>query len=258
MTAPEPRWAGGAQDLLPALVLLATLAFATSGYLVPFDGYDDGQVPIPQTDPPVQPAGWAFAIWGLIFLWLAASAAFGLWWRRGSLSWDRVRPALLGSLVLGVGWPPLAMASAAWATVVLFAMAALAVVALVRSPRSPLPAGGPSPDRWLLREPLGLYAGWLTAASFVSLGAAGGGYGLLDPLAWAYLGLAGTAAVAGVVLLLRPDATFYAAAVIWAVVGIVAKPGQSDTWLQPLGVVAAVLPLGLAWGGAGGPRGRLG
>ncbi len=237
---------------MPALILLATLAFAAMGYLVPFDGYDDGQVPIPQTDPPVQPARWAFAIWGAIFLWLAASAAYGLWQRRGSPPWDRARPALLASLALGITWLPVARTSAVSATVLIFAMAALAVAALVRSP-----SAGRS-DRWLLREPLGLYAGWLTAASFVSLGSAGGGFGLLDPLTWAYLGIAGTAAVAALVLRRRPDATFYAVGVIWAVFGIIVKPSQPDSWIQPLGLVAMVLALGLAWGGAWGPRGRFG
>ncbi len=238
--------------LLPFLVLPATLAFAAMGYLVPFDGYDDGQVPIPQTDPPVQPAAWAFSVWGAIFLWLAASAAFGLWRRRGGLAWDRPRAALLGSLALGIAWLPVARTSAVWATALIFAMAALAVAALLRSPG----AGGS--DRWLLREPLGLYAGWLTAASFVSLGSAGGGFGLLDPLTWAYLGIAGTAAVAVLVLRRRPDATFYAVGVIWAVFGIIAKPSQPDSWLQPVGLVAMVLALALAWGGAWGPRSRFG
>lgn len=252
MTA-APRGAG---RVLPPLVLLATLAFAATGYLVPFDGYDDGQVPIPQADPPVQPAAWAFSVWGAIFLWLAASAAHGLWRRRGDPAWIRVRPALLGSLAIGIAWLPVARTSAVWATGLIFAMAALAVAALLRSPRDVPPRS--RADRWLLREPVGLYAGWLTAASFVSLGSAGGGFGLLDPLAWAYLGIAGTAAVAALVLWRRPDATFYAAGVIWAVFGIIAKPGQADSWLQPAGLAAMVLALALAWAGARGPRGRFG
>lgn len=241
---------------LPVLILLATLTFAAMGYLVPFDGYDDGQVPIPQSDPPVQPARWAFSIWGAVFLWLAASATFGLWRRRSDLSWTRVRPALLASLVLGIAWLPVARASAVWATLLIFAMAALAVVALLRSPGDPRSAGGT--DRWLLREPLGLYAGWLTAASFVSLGSAGGGFGLLEPLTWAYLGIAGTAIVTALVLRRRPDATFYAVGVTWAVFGIVAKPDQADTWVQALGLVTMVLTLALGWGGSRSWRGRAG
>ncbi|WP_245542182.1 hypothetical protein [Rubellimicrobium thermophilum] len=40
---------------LPLLTLLATLTFIGSAFLFPFRGYDGGQVPIPQPDPPVQP-----------------------------------------------------------------------------------------------------------------------------------------------------------------------------------------------------------
>nr|WP_240769056.1 hypothetical protein [Paracoccus liaowanqingii] len=50
---------------LARMVLLAALAFAASPLIFPgFAGYDAGRFPIPQVDPPVQPAGWAFSIWG--------------------------------------------------------------------------------------------------------------------------------------------------------------------------------------------------
>ena len=53
------------------LVLLAALAFALSPLLSSgFNGFAPDQFPIPQDNPPVQPAGYAFAIWGLIYLWL--------------------------------------------------------------------------------------------------------------------------------------------------------------------------------------------
>ena len=50
------------------LVALAALAFAASPLLVPgFGGFDPNRFPVPQENPPVQPAGYAFAIWGLIY-----------------------------------------------------------------------------------------------------------------------------------------------------------------------------------------------
>ena len=64
------------------LVLIATLAFAVSPVFVPgFGGYEPAQFPNPIEAPVVQPAGYAFSIWGVIYLWLLVSASFGLWKR---------------------------------------------------------------------------------------------------------------------------------------------------------------------------------
>ena len=60
------------------LVLIAAIAFALSPVIFPgFAGYDADLFPIPQENPPVQPAGWAFSIWGLIYLWLILGALEG-------------------------------------------------------------------------------------------------------------------------------------------------------------------------------------
>ena len=40
-------------------------------------GYDPGQFPVVIARPSIQPAGYAFAIWGLIYAWLMAHAGFG-------------------------------------------------------------------------------------------------------------------------------------------------------------------------------------
>jgi len=49
------------------LLFTAAIAFAISPFLVDgFNGFAPDQFPIPQIDPPAQPAGYAFSIWGLI------------------------------------------------------------------------------------------------------------------------------------------------------------------------------------------------
>jgi|GEM_PF-5700137 len=69
--------------VLPFLSLIATLAFVLSPLVTePFSGFERDQFPIPQIDPPVQPAGYAFGIWGLIYLWLVVSAIYGAAARR--------------------------------------------------------------------------------------------------------------------------------------------------------------------------------
>ncbi|SPJ23760.1 hypothetical protein [Palleronia abyssalis] len=66
--------------LIPLLAL--ALAFAASPLLTgSFGGFDPNAYPVPQDDPSVTPAGYAFSIWGLIYLALIAHGLIGL--RRG-------------------------------------------------------------------------------------------------------------------------------------------------------------------------------
>ena len=60
------------------IVLIVAIAFAIAPFLSPeFVGFDPDKYPIPQRNPAVQPAGWAFSIWGPIYLWLIAHATLG-------------------------------------------------------------------------------------------------------------------------------------------------------------------------------------
>jgi hypothetical protein len=206
--------------ILALLTLLATLAFAAAPFITPpFEGFTADQLPIPQINPPVQPAGYAFSIWGLIYGWLIVSAVFGLWKRGSDPGWNRARPALILSLAIGAPWLAIANLSPILATVTIFAMAVTAVVALLRAPAA---------DRWWLQAPLAIYAGWLTAASFVSLGSTAAGYGLLfGSLGWAYAGVTGALLVALAVQATKPAAPEYGATVIWALVGIIVANGTT-------------------------------
>ncbi|KPP87179.1 MAG: CAAX amino terminal protease family [Rhodobacteraceae bacterium HLUCCA08] len=218
------------------LTLLFTATFVLSPLATePFSGYRADQLPIPQVDPPAQPAGYAFAIWGLIYGWLVVSALFGAWKRAEDPAWDVARPALIAALALGTPWLWVANRSAEWATVLIFAMAAAAILALMRAP---------GPDRGWLRAPVAIFAGWLTAASFVSLAATAAGHGLIaGATGWAYLAIAGAGLVAALVQLRRPDSPEYGATVIWALAGIIAANG---TALWPVTAVAALAALILA------------
>lgn len=219
---------------IPAiLTLIVTLTFVLSpAFTAPFSGFRAEQLPIPQLRPPVQPAGYAFAIWGLIYGWLVVSAGFGIWKRATDPTWNRTRWPLIISLAVGSTWLAVANASAIWATILIFVMAASAIIALVRAPIS---------DTWFLRVPIGIYAGWLTAASFVSLGSTAAGYGALTgSIGWAYIGILGALALAAFVLM-RTGAPSYGLTVIWALIGIMVANGMAQwtvTALAATGIIA--------------------
>lgn len=224
------------------LTLLFTLTFVGSPALTTtFSGFEADQLPIPQIDPPIQPEGYAFAIWGLIYGWLVVSAVYGQWKRPRSPDWDKARLPLLISLAIGTPWLAVANVSAIWATVMIFGMAGFAIAALLATPRA---------DRWWFQAPVGIYAGWLTAASFVSLGSTAAGFGLVtDAMGWAYLGI-GLALITALVVQLRaPQAQEYGLTVIWALVGIVVAngyklPGVSMTAIVGIVALAAAIVIG--------------
>lgn len=209
------------------LVALVGAAFVASAFLTPpFRGYDPAQMPVPAGNPLIQPAGFAFAIWGPIYLWFIVHAGAGVLVRAKAADWDRTRVPLIASLAMGAGWLPLALVSPIWATVVIWAMLGTALVALARVPLR---------DVWLARVPLGLYAGWLTAASCVSLGVVAEGWGIFGGQTAALAMLALAAGVASVALVRLKAGPAYAVAAGWGFFGIAVKAAGT----APLVAVAA-------------------
>ncbi|WP_238364578.1 hypothetical protein [Mesobacterium pallidum] len=224
---------------LPLLTFLSALAFALAPFLAEnFAGFRPDQFPVPQDNPPVQPAGWAFAIWGLIYIWLILGTAYGAFRRAGHPDWARLWPWLLASLLPGVFWLELAQASFLWATALIWWMAVTAIAALFNAADR---------NRWMQRWPVSIYAGWLTAAASVSVGLALGGYGVLGPQTSAVVALLLILAIALPVQWSRPDAPGYGAAVTWALAGVAAaNAGDGSLGLAVAAGVAALTVAGVA------------
>ena len=222
------------------LTLILTATFVVSpAFTNPFMGFTADQLPYPQIDPPVQPAGYAFAIWGLIYSWLVVSAVFGVWKRRSDAAWDHVRAPLMISLAVGTPWLAIANASAVWATITIFIMSAAAIVALIRAPKV---------DGWWLQVPVGIYAGWLTAASFVSLGSTAAGYGIaLGSLGWAYLAIILALGVTLAVIARKPTAPEYGITVIWALIGIIVANLSGAVGVMILAAAGIIVVAGATW-----------
>jgi len=214
--------------LRASVIALAAFLFAISPFFSTFDGFNPSLYPIPQDDPPVQPAGYAFSIWGVIYIWLLIMAGVGLVLRRDDPDWDATRLPLIVSLGVGVTWLPVAQVSPLWATLLIWIMLVAALVAVLRSPAS---------DAWVLAMPVGLYAGWLTAASSVSIGLTAAGWGLwpFGQLGWTYTALGVAFALAAFILWRRPVWT-YGFAVAWALVAVVVQNGASSG----VGMTAAI------------------
>ncbi len=214
------------------LVAVAALAFAVSPFFVPFDGFDPDKYPIPQDNPPVQPAGYAFSIWGLIYLWLLMHGGFGLFARDTDDAWDSTRWPLFISLSVGASWLAVAEVSPVMATILIWVMLVSALAALFRS------AG---PDRWLLQAPLAIYAGWLTAASFVSIGLLGAGYGFVfGQTGWAWTALLAALVFAAAIQTPLGRAPEYGLTLIWALIAVAVANWSDQIGIAVLAIAGAI------------------
>lgn len=220
----------------PLALLLATLAFGAAPFLTaPFEGYPPETFPVVIERPSIQPAGYAFSIWSVIYLWLLVHAVYGIWKRRDDPDWVVTGWPLTASLAVGSLWLYIAPQAPVIATVSIIVMAGLALVAFLRADTFA--------DRWTLAAPLAIYSGWLSAASAVSLGIVLAGYGLLTDTGAALAMLVVVLAVAVTVQLRQPRMPVYGLTVLWALAGVaVANWGANVTvFLAALAGMAVML-----------------
>lgn len=216
------------------LILFVSLTFAIAPFFSPdFGGFDPDRYPLPQEDSPVQPVGWAFAIWGIIYLVLIIHAVTGLVRHKRNTDWERGRMPLFVSLAVGTIWLSVATISPVWATLLIWVMLVSALLALHRMRKATPP--------WAATWPVAFYAGWLSAASFVSIGLLLAGYGVLSETVAAIVALA-CATIFSILIQLWLTQWPYAAAVAWGFVGIaVANYGEQNAIVVLSTLAAAVL-----------------
>ena len=218
-------------------VLGVALLFAVGPFVTSFAGFNVEDFPNPSVEQTIQPPGWAFSIWGLIYTWLLVCAVAGATVRRHAAHWSAHRFPLVIALGIGAIWLPISGASPVAATVLIWIMLLSAVSALVRTPVR---------DRWLLRVPVALFAGWLTAASAVSLGIVGPGYSFVfsQPV-WTILAVAFAIFVAACVHLSLGRLPEYGLPILWGFGAILIGSFGKDTLVTALAALAVALILAL-------------
>lgn len=194
-------------------------------------------------------AGYAFAIWGLIFL---LDVLFGFWQlssrRRADGTVAKIRlPAALG-FALTTAWMPVFSQQLFWlALLIIWASLGCLLVCALRLARDPAPEPG---QTWLAWLPLSLHAGWLSLAAILNTAQVIVAYELLPTdtmLGWS-LGLFALATAMLMLFNQRMRGNLaYVAAAIWALVAVFVKQLPSTqagagtaAWLA-LAIAAALL-----------------
>jgi hypothetical protein len=200
------------------------------------------------SDATLRVAGYAFAIWGVIYLWLLVYAVRQALPQTGEsqmierFGWPSV------AALLGIGWWVVAAAfdwEAATILLIFGALTALlipllanadAVRALPRNDR----------DRWMTVWPLALLAGWLTVAAPLNLITVLTGNEalpeILSPTAWAILAIIVVTAMAlGITLRLRTLA--YGLPIAWGLLGAFVAEQPRNPLLSYVALAAALAVL---------------
>lgn len=228
------------------LVLLASIAMPVVAWLSqrgafgPDNGTVSGQYPTL-----LVAAGYAFAIWGLIF---AFDLVHGIWQasgeRRHDATLSRIAPTTAAGFALTALWMPLFSMGRFWLCllVIFAALACLARSAVVLSR-----------DRVQLRRqwlwawtPISVHTGWLSLAAFLNLAQVLVAYRLAptyDMLGWS-LALFAAAALVLLVLNARMRGNVdYSAAAVWGLAGVYV---QQSGWDLPGARTAAWVALAIA------------
>jgi len=172
----------------------------------------------------ITPAGYAFAIWGAIYLGLFVFAAYQL----RPAQYDN--PRLQGSYWLAVAclaqviWVFLFLTGQFVASLGAMAAILISLIACYSSLRSEGRIS--AAERWRSQRPISLYLGWISVATIlngaIALDSAGwDGWGI-PPMVWTMLLIVVAAVLGGWVLWHQSD-WLYAGVVIWALVAIAVR-----------------------------------
>jgi len=237
------------------LVLLMSLAMPLVAWFSQREAFGPSNGAISDRYPTlVVAAGYAFAIWGLIFL---LDVLFGFWQlsskRRNDGAVAGIRlPAALGFALTTLWMPVFSNQRFGLALLIIWASLACLLVCALRLSRDPRPVPG---QRWFAWLPLSLHAGWLSLAAILNTAQVIVAYELLptgNMLPWSVALLAAAALMLLALNQRMRGNLAYVAAALWALVAVYMKQSASElpgagtaAWVAL--AIAAILAIQTLW-----------
>ncbi len=187
------------------------------------------------------PAGFAFAIWGPIYLGFLAFAVHQvLPSQRDNPRYAALRPWMMVTAGLNTLWLLVAISSLSWLWATMLIIVVMLAVA-VRQHRALRVT--PPPERGVeafLRVPFSLYLGWLTVAVGANISTVLPAYGVerlaLGAQAWALL-LIGVGSAIGLAVRFGLDDRVYAGVFVWAFAAMAVAQWEA---FPPVAIAAAI------------------
>lgn len=203
----------------------------------------------------ITPAGYAFSIWGIIFLGLLIFAVYqALPAQAANRRFRAAGPWIILNAVCNAIWSPIFnqewIGVALLVILVMFFSLLMVIEKLEINPRTDTPDPAPARETWLARIPFLIYFGWLTVATIlnITLYLKASEFPLMDlpESTWASAILV-VALVVGIYLFNRYRSVAYMLVFAWAYSAIaVAQTGQGSVPTVAIGGAVVAIGMGLS------------
>lgn len=194
------------------------------------------------------PAGYTFAIWGVVYLMLGVYVAYQLGWigksKKSKLKTETIEaitPYFIATSVLNCVWILAWQYEVLWLSVLLIIGILYSLVKIEETLKG---KDMTLSERMMVRNPFSIYFGWITVATIANIctwlmSIKWDGLGL-PPALWTG-GLLIIGAFVGLAGMMRNTNCLYGAVFIWAYLGILAKHVSESGWSGQYPLVIGVL-----------------
>ena len=197
------------------------------------------------TNPLIVPAGYAFSIWGLIYLGLIIFPIYH-WFRtpeRQVNAWKRIHSWYALNVVCNGLWLVCASYDWLWLTVVIIIIMLVSLVMINRDLIEIEAAQGVQ-NYWLEKFAFSIYFAWITLATALNIGSALAFYGWqgmgISEINWTIAIMIVAAAIQGYIAYHKRDRA-YAGVVIWAFLAIALRHWESVQSISTIAIVVIAL-----------------
>lgn len=240
------------RQILVVVAIVATLAVNVLANALPINGVTTGEVS-DSFDVYFVPAGYVFAIWGLIYIGLIA---FGVYQvlpaQREDPALRRIGYLVIASCVANIAWLFLWHYSLIPFTIVaMFVLLTSLIFIYLELENGLVPAASPA-EKWCVRVPVSVYLGWITVATVANVTSLlyyvnWRGWGI-DPEVWAAIMLLVATGISAAVSITRGDVA-YSLVIAWAFAGIASRHARTPI-VAASSLAATVIVLALLLVGA--------
>ena len=219
------------RQIVNVVAVIATITMNILANALPLNGQNTGDIS-DRFQVLFVPAGYVFAIWGLIYIGFLAFGVYqALPSQRENPRLRRVGYLFVLSCVANIAW------LFCWhynqfalSVVAMLALLALLITIYLRLEIGVKPVS--TAEKWTVNIPFSVYLGWITVATIANItdllyyiGWSGWG---LAPEVWAVIMLAAAVIITALMLLRRGDIA-YALVIVWALLGITVKQLSNGT-----------------------------